>query len=236
MATGTFYLRPSADISLGHPVYPTTLLAGYLAISEEVADGTATYIGVTTSPDDTQSFSSTFAMRITSGEKITKVLTATFGYNGSTEVADGKGDSEHACTLQTGTTVLFSGKKGEKWMSDGNNYYGNLDGEDMPDLVTYLNNYLAANGPGAFPQLELRIDTKVDKNNGSKNVAQAFVSQVCVILECEYATGLGIHAKVNGEWKQAQAAYKKVNGAWVEITEEEAKQIIGTGLVRSDVD
>lgn len=64
MATGTFILRPSADISLGHPVYPDTLGAGYLAINEEESDSTSTYIGFTSTPGAVVSYTSKFAMSI----------------------------------------------------------------------------------------------------------------------------------------------------------------------------
>ena len=41
---GTFVLRPSADISVGHNLYPTDISAAYLLINEEESDDDATYI------------------------------------------------------------------------------------------------------------------------------------------------------------------------------------------------
>jgi hypothetical protein len=53
---------------------------------------------------------------------------------------------------------------------------------------------------------------------------------VYVELDCEYEAGLNIHHKVNGTWKQAQAAYQKQNGVWVEITEDECKNLLASSL------
>lgn len=41
---GTLYLRPSADISVGHILYPSDSPSAYSLINEEVADGSSTYI------------------------------------------------------------------------------------------------------------------------------------------------------------------------------------------------
>jgi hypothetical protein len=42
--------------------------------------------------------------------------------------------------------------------------------------------------------------------------------------------GIGISHKVDGEWKQAQAAYQKQNGTWIEITEDECKNLLANSL------
>ena len=42
--TGTLILRPSADISVGHLLYPSDSTSAYLLINEEVSDREATYI------------------------------------------------------------------------------------------------------------------------------------------------------------------------------------------------
>ena len=64
MATGSFILRPSGDISLDHVLTPSTLASGYLAINESVCDGDSTYLKCYASgyaeKDDTNQMESQF--------------------------------------------------------------------------------------------------------------------------------------------------------------------------------
>ena len=57
------YLRPSADISVGHTLYPTSSTTAYLLISEEVPDDSSTYITHTITAGDTSTYSKTSSFR-----------------------------------------------------------------------------------------------------------------------------------------------------------------------------
>lgn len=57
------YLRPSADISVGHTLYPTSSTTAYLLISEEVPDDSSTYIIHTITAGDTSTYSKTSSFR-----------------------------------------------------------------------------------------------------------------------------------------------------------------------------
>lgn len=234
MVTGTFYLRPNADISLGHPVYPDTLTAGYLAISEEVSDGTSTYIGVTTSPDGEVSYSSSFKMALNQEARITKILSAKFGFAGDVN-APAQGDiSTCSCTVTISGETVFLGELKEKYLADTSNTTDTLTNADMSNLATAINNYISANGTGCIPEIRIDITNTSAQDNGTKALGKSYVTQVYIVLECEYEeelTGLNIYHKVGGTWKQAQAAYQKKSGAWVETTEDECKAVLQSGLV-----
>ena len=237
MATGTFYLRPCADISLGHPVYPETLTAGYLAINEEVSDEASTYIGVTTAPDGDLSYSSSFSMALAENAKITKILTATLVYHGvveSNRSSDSGDPSSCTCTVNISGSSVFSGTYQHSTNSQGSdNVSDTLTDADMPNVVTAINNYITVNGVGAMPEITIDITNFARQNNGTKNINQSYVTQVAIELECEYVAGLNIHTKSNDTWLQAQKAYQKQSGAWVEITEDECKAILQNNLLSS---
>lgn len=226
MATGKFYIRPSADISLEHPVYPDTLGAGYLAINEEVSDGTATYIGLTSNPDSDVKWSSSFKMSLFGDKEITKVSSATLRYDGY--VNRGSNGSFHQICFYISDEEVWSGYNESD--TDGYRYDGVSDA-DMPDVVSALNSHIEANGSG-IPEITLVVSSECSKNDGTKSTGKAYVSYIAIELECEYTAGLNIHRKVNDNWVQAKAAYQKQNGSWVEITEDECKAILQSNGIK----
>lgn len=235
MATGTFYLRPSADISLAHPVYPDTLTAGYLAINEEVSDGSATYIGCADVQEDF-SCTSKFRMSLNGENKITKVISATLIFNGSMDGYYTEGNSSTSycyCDVFASGSNVFS----DSWIDTGStpSNTNDLSNADIPNLVSAINNHISANGPGTMPEITIEIAnelTNAASGTSSKSsiTLDSYVSQVAIALECEYQSDIGIYHKVSGVWKPATAAYKKVNGAWVEITADEAKSTLSSSL------
>ena len=253
MATGTFYLRPSADISLGHPVYPETLTAGYLAINETVSDATATYIGFAAPPGAVVAYTSEFALSMTDSPRITRIISAKIGGDGS--VHDGSQNSGSAiCTIKlyvsdslittiTEESMCPSGGSTRNDLRQDGNYlkeigttegwYDHADIYDYRTFLTTINNALVS---GSFPSVTVEITNSTDDGitTGTKSGGVvSYVSQFYIELECEYEAGLNIHHKVNGSWLQAQAAYQKQNGAWVEITEDACKEVLQNNLLSS---
>ena len=230
MATGTVYLRPSADVSLEHTIYPTTLSAGYLAISEEICDNDSTYIEVSTSATSnsiTASGTSRFRFSIKDTKKITSVTSASLVLYTHSNNANNNRDLT--------ATVYINGEKCSEVESDV--YEDGVYIEERFELAneaSALNKNLSA---GELPPVEVEIYTKgvykSDTSKASNKTVSFNISQVFIELECEYEAGLNIYHKQNGVWKQAQAAYKKQNGAWVEITEDECKVILQSGLINS---
>lgn len=187
---GTFYLRPSADISLGHPVYPTTLSAGYLAINEEVSDGAATYIGFSTETGDPAEATSTFRMSLAKTPKIKKVVSATLVFDGSILgiiVDDVYGWSRCTCNIYIDNVKVFSMKA--EHSPNNQNSYNDLNGADMPDLVSALNDYISANGEGNIPPVSIEIYNQTcggaTSDKGTYYCGESYVSQVAIALECE---------------------------------------------------
>jgi len=234
MATGTLILRPSADISLGHDVYPTDLGAGYLAINEEVDDGEATYLSVTSvaAADGAREATSTFALAVAGGLKVkiynvsavTAFATCTWGGSGNTpyyaKVEVLIDDVVYVTSDNTGSTQAIS--------------------FDCADLVEPINSYIANNN-GALPNILLRITNGAypvatetdDKTAGTVTNYSSATSkcyQAYIELTCEYKEIIGICHKVNGEWMSTVAAYQKQGGVWAEITEDEAKSILSSSL------
>lgn len=72
---GTFYLRPSADISVDSTVTfaPFGATAAYSLLNEEVCDGASTYIGVSAAAAASQSGTARFAVSGNVPKKINKV-------------------------------------------------------------------------------------------------------------------------------------------------------------------
>lgn len=225
-------LRPSADISLGHPVYPETLGAGYLAISEEISDGTSTYIGVTSAPDSALTFASNFAMSPVSlgDQKVAKILTATLRYDGYVYVGN-DGTAYCNCSVKVSNDDAFSASdKEQKTATGGQGGRTNtLSNADMPDVANSITSHLVASGE--LPSVTAYIENYTDKDNGTKYVRQSYVSQLAIELICEFPpTDIGIYHKTNGAWLAATAAYRKRNGAWVEITADECKSVLVNSL------
>lgn len=227
MATGTVYLRPSADISLGHPVYPETLTAGYLAICEEVSDGKATYIGVSDATSDF-SYTSNFKLSLDGDYKIKNVLSATFKFSGGVSGYYIEGNEAIA---KCECTVLFNGVEvfSDYDVSGDYSTHTGLTDADMSDLTAAFNSYIGQNGAETIPEITVTILNSFQKGS-SKGTLYSYTSQVAIKLECEYEAGLNIHHKLNGTWLQAQAAYQKQNGAWVEITEDACKSLLSNSL------
>lgn len=240
MATGTFYLRPSADISLGHPVYPETLTAGYLAINEEVADGTATYIGYKgviggKDIENGASSASTFELTLTEEARITRVVSAKFGYVGTLNEGNTTSSSKEECpSCSCAVFVLgnkvFDGEHTAIVNSEGSEQQKNgLENADMPNLVTAFNN--AISHGNTFPSVTVEVVNKLSEVLNTKLSTDSYVTQLYVALECEYTSGLPIHTKQNDTWLQPQKAYQKQSGTWVEITEDECKTILQSKFI-----
>lgn len=233
MATGTFYVRPSADISLGHPVVPDTLGAGYLAINEEVCDGTATYIGNSAvSADDDLSVTSSFKMSMNEQAAISRVISATFGIylNLKTHTDVTNSASCTATVFVSNNNVFNYSKQAMTTSENGGGSFSGLDRQDMPNLVTAINSFINSNGIGSFPEITITVYNEVNGTN-TKSTGSSYVSQIYIELECEYVSGTNTYKKVNGAWLQAQKVYQKRSGSWVEISEDEFKTILSGATI-----
>lgn len=228
----TFYLRPSSDISIHENVNgrvegsEITILEEniYTTISEEVCDENTT----------------TLAHGIGDSTAESK-----FVLNGQFPNASFKVTGAKSCVMaqvwcpKTGTgyaefEMIFTTEDGYA-ESTGAVVYEITDATEMPFKAFYadlpnLANHVAAfvKQNGRMPAINVTIRT-TNVKTGSGGTTCNYISQV--YLEFTYSTGLNLYHKEGGTWKQAQAAYQKKNGAWVEITEDECKAVLQSGLV-----
>lgn len=216
MASGTLTLRPSADISIGHILYPAGSTAAYLLINEETSDNSSTYIR--SDKGDSSVATSKFALSI-SGQLPAKKFTV------SNVVLhfDPYSSSSVECTAYNEFNLEINGISSGRQSSDERSKESTLT---FTDVIPVINDFLAVNG--TLPPITLTVishgghqitETKV--SDASMGITQAYLT-----VSYDEITDIGIHHKVNGSWVAATAAYRKVNGAWVEISADECKAIL----------
>ncbi|MBR3806666.1 MAG: hypothetical protein IKJ13_07555 [Clostridia bacterium] len=222
MAAGTVILRPSADISLGHPVYPEGM-KGYMAISEEVSDGSATYIGVLDA-SDSGGGSSIFELTRVETYKINKVISAKLRLDWMVRSNYQEGNSSVAwmeVTIYCEENAIYTFRDAVK---NGGKAPDVL--LDVPDIASAFNNYLETSG--YIPKVSASISSGYE-GHGNKTPVDCALTTLTIILECEL--GINVYKKVNGAVKAATATYRKLGGSWAEITEEEAKDVLKNNII-----
>ena len=163
--TGTLILRPSADISVGHALYPANSVNAYSLINEEVSDGDSTYIY-------TKNMSNTSKFRL-SGEpqhNIKKVTSITLKGEPYNENSSNAGSNTFRLYVD-GTLVYSSEHNTDKTIDSA--FSGALQ----------INEYLAENGE--LPIIDLEIASTVYSNTSGSKTYNSGVSQVYVVLEYE---------------------------------------------------
>ena len=213
MASGTIYLRPSADISVEHFLYPATSdVPAYQRINEEVSDGKSLYIrtdfvgGIKTA---TSKFKLSNTTQLNKSFIITSVSIMGDPICGGT-----------AETAKNEFRLEINGVETESFLAE--------TGKDVdisvsvPGVIDSINEYVATHE--TLPNINIIITSYIMP--GNKGSSDSGVSQIYVAMGYEEITDIGIYKKVNDTWVAAIAAYKKQSGAWVEITEDEAKTIL----------
>ena len=98
-------------------------------------------------------------------------------------------------------------------------------------VVQEVISYAKANKVLPEIRLSLRTDvTSLGSSQKSGSTASAYITQAYLEIIYEDALSIGVSHKVDGEWKQAQSAYQKQNSVWVEITEDECKNLLSNSL------
>lgn len=224
MATGVFYLRPSADISVEHTLHPSDSTAAYLLINEEVSDENSTYI-VAESDHFARTVTSVFKMAGTVPNEKIKVTNISVGVSSKSYTGN---VGSHTCEITiNGVSSISQFQPGATLGSEFKT--SSLSCDDLLDVV---NTYIATNGIGGFPDVIATIMSDFPDYESPKGTYPGvYVSQV--YMEVTYTTdfALNIHRKMDGAWKQAQSAYQKTNGAWTEISEDECKSILQNSFI-----
>lgn len=216
------YIRPSADIYLGHEVVNSEY--GYLAISEQIADGGTTYIhssSLSISRFETK-FDSTYS-------KKTVLTNAKICVH-----ADNYGD------LNTGESknVFVNIFLGETSITDEHFNFASNDyklgwvtvEKQSETLLNALKNYLDINGK--LPDLTLELSSRGYSGGYKEESLDVAISQVYIEIEC--ATSESIFLKKDSKYTNARRAYNKANGTWSEIPEDEAKAILTSNTIRRE--
>lgn len=216
MAAGVSYLRPSADILLGHKIYPTSgSSTGFDRINETTQDGHSThiYLETTTSVSATSQFK--LSGSIPEGMKCTGAkFYVVCRFTGN--------ESDKTCNIDAGITVNGSTYTGVINIPEVGTY--TMFSGDIPDVVSAINSYISQYG--TFPDVTLTLTTNIILGAEDKQGTDLNITQVYLELSYEEQTGTGIHMKIGGTWTEATQTFRKVNGSWIEITADECKTIL----------
>lgn len=236
----TNIFRPNKDISVGH-----TLLSGfshaYQLINEVTADDDVSYLGGRGSDDSANdiythdktsvvstNFSTPSMSQLVQLNIRTRALLTTGSYlgieQGQCHITIGVEveDVFKSCTIEAEAfTNDYDFLAGSEYF-----YMENIFNADS-DLVIALNNYYKTHHQ--FPEIVLHLTTYCDTGTGTKDTHYNNVAKISqVYIEAVYAgtKGLNIYTKELNSWKRVLAAYKKQNGIWTEISEEDCKNTL----------
>lgn len=230
---GKVILRPNADISVEH-VIKSGFSGVYQLINEEVADDDATKIGdiveagtdekvslirtsVVSFPEIEFSKKSVVLMKPVSRHLIKNPSVRGYGRVGCSVYVGDVSSSSFSDTDDTGDAYVTC----EKWSIFPNS-----------SVVAAVNSFVKANK--VLPEIQLSLTTTAESEGPSGkagNPGGADITQAYLEIIYEDDVGIGVLHKVGDTWKQAQTAYVKRSGAWVEISEEECKTLLSTSFV-----
>ncbi len=203
----TIILRPTADVSLAHSCSSGS--SGYALINEATIDNDSTYIYQTITSETQTSAISWFRLTSPPVKKI-KIISYVV-YHSSMYT----GKTNDAATIQArlkisgvDTPASTSNVVHVGYFLHGENYTGFrnkiVDDFDSSDAAI------------------IGILTGGYKEKKKNDDYQIRITQLYVTLDYEPVsdtTATGIYLKQNSAYKEAQAAYKKVNGVWVQQTD-----------------
>ena len=201
MAGKSIYLRPSADISVGHTLSGGT--AGYLLIDDESYDSSSTYLGSSAADaNTTTTLTSSFKLsgtipsefKIKDAKIVYRVYTNSYCSNGTISfTVTTNGSSFTSNSISVGSSVSYGTMQTDTTFGSAN-------------FVNAINNYIASNGVGSFPEVTVSFTTS--HIGGSKGAGTFNITQVYIELTYD----IGVNRKIAGQWKNALAAYQKING------------------------
>lgn len=168
IVTGTLILRPSADISIEHSVYPSNSTNAYSLINEEVSDGAATYITSYAGKVAPESRLRLFGEPQHKIKKVTSITIKGVPYNGSSS--------------NTGSNKFRLCFDNEEFESATHSSSKDID-LSLANAVTPINEYIAKNGN--LPDIDLVINSTATTNTGGTKFYHTGVTQVYVVLGYE---------------------------------------------------
>lgn len=217
--------RPVADVSVGHSI-PTGFSTIYDLLDETVSDGSVSCIS-------TISYSQTGVYEETSVVKMSALQNAPV-HQIRLLASLCMTEADISCRADVDIYLRVNGKEAsflQRKESDNecwkkNEYYifeGVLSNDSS--LIKEINAYYEQHK--RMPDVEVALRTVAagyTDNKGSTNAAISEISQV--YLEVVYTNGIGVYQKTNGQYKEAETAYKKVGRLWIEISESECRETL----------
>ena len=210
MALNYFSLVPSADISVGHALYPADSPNAYSLLSDS---DTNTYISTSGVAGETVVQTSSFKMSGNVPSDMKVITGARIVIEAITNLNQDLILWEASATLN-GTNFKFN--PADKLNTITGLEYANED-------------FVAAINKCSIPSSEITITitSTTSQPENSKIWSNQIVTRTRIALY--YSTGIGV--KVNGKWKMSHNIYRKSNGVWEPI--DNGYNVIGTTLHKS---
>lgn len=98
--------------------------------------------------------------------------------------------------------------------------------DDIKVINTYIKNHKS------FPPLDFYIHLYAGTAGEYKNPAIIYLTQTFLEITYNDVVNIGIYEKAGGKQIPSTAAYKKVDGTWSEISEDECKEMLKNNNIR----
>lgn len=218
MAENIIIFRPSADIQLQHTVFPSGLTAGYLAINDIESDGVSTFISG--GSDDKSVFQFY-------GEYPSNIINVLNGliFLDFTE-ADMLSD---ALRGEVYVELYVDGVVLSEYYSEVYSYPSVIEVSNGD--IQKINEYILLNKKMPDIWLSVRFDVEVQSNESGKG-GGGETGLTKMQVQLGYQQKFGIFQKMNNSYKHAIHSYKKIDGAWSEISSDETQTIIINNTIR----
>lgn len=167
------YLRPSADISVGHSLYPADSPSAYSLVNEEVNDGNSTYIySVHADTDAADEATSSFVLSPTKHAKAKSVTSGTIVYDHVTSSGVQNPFIYHNI-LKVGETDIDYLEYSSTLKSDVTTYERELQSDELEAI----NSYVSQNGtvPSITFEIKATGTCSSSKNDGNVSTGQIYI-------------------------------------------------------------
>lgn len=225
MAEGIITLRPSADIYVEHIKNPVNSSTAFNLINEEVPDGGTTYIRGWDIDIDLYSnqpiVTSEFELSAVELYPQKRIVVTDVHVLGQAYVYSTNGEDEYNhIYLKINNTEVFV-----KLTTNDKNPFD----YQLSEAIVLLNDYISQYN--RLPDMSFKYETVSDLYLNNAKSKDCIPGLTQIYFTISYTEELNIFSKSNGTWKPATAAYRKQNGTWVNIMEEEAQTILSSKLV-----
>ena len=225
-----YILRPSQDITVNHTKYPEDSSSAYVLINEEVPDDSATYIFLAMIADEEETW------KCSSSFVFSTVLPPSKGRLKKAKIIIKEGIRTLTGANAENYRVIASIKIGSETKDFFINTRESEIGEEVglftqsADITDFVikNPFLSS----CEVTLTQRCDSVKEVESGYKTYDQVVRLITTAWIELEFQDSIGVHEKNNGTYKAATTAYKKIDGAWTEISEDECKEILKNNDIR----